>query len=176
MITMKIFKILSIIILVQFFSCGSADRVITDDGKVYTINRNNIKQNGIDVSDEIDASQKEKINTLLDRKDEQERAESKQQKELEKAIADQEKVEKEAKEKQRALKSQLDALQESIKNRQNARDDYAKIKTRFEEEQRTFNKLKKSNKLSSLENKEWEAKLKKLELEVKKAKLNLEKF
>ncbi|WP_299120524.1 hypothetical protein [uncultured Winogradskyella sp.] len=166
---------LSLIFLI-FISCGSSERVITDEGKIYNVDGKAIKKNGVNVSSELDASQKEKIDDLLNQKEEQEKAEAKRQKELEKAIETQEKIENDAKERQRELKSQLDALQDKIRNRQNARDDYAKIKKRFVEQQKELEKLKSNGQLSSIELKEWEAKLKKLEVEAEKAQQKLNKF
>ncbi len=174
---MKFIKhILLFLFLIQLIACGSSQRVITKDGEVYNVNGKTIKQNGIDVTDDIKDSQRETIENLIDRKEKLEKAEEDKQKSLEKAIKEQEQIEKSAIDKQRELKDQLDALQTKTKARQDARDDYAKIKLRYSEEKKTFKTLKEKGELSKIEQKEWEAKLKKLEVEVEKAKVELDKY
>ena len=55
-------------------------------------------------------------------------------------------------------------------------DDYAKLKRQYVKEKKEINRLKEKGQLSTIEIKEREADLKKLEVKVEKAKLKLEKY
>ena len=63
---------MSLIFLITFtlLNCGSSERVITDEGRVYAVDGKTIKNNGVEVTENLSDEKKEAINNLLERKKE----------------------------------------------------------------------------------------------------------
>ena len=173
---MKSLKLLILLILSLSYSCGSSERIITDDGTVYEVKGDTVENNGVDVTENLSASEKASINDLVKRKEKAQSAAQKEQDALEKAIDEQKQIQQKAELKQKELKAKLDALQNQLKESQDARDDYAKIKKRYNEEEKEYKRLESNGELSAIEIKEWKDKLAKLKLEVDQAQSRLKKF
>ncbi|WP_299102315.1 hypothetical protein [uncultured Winogradskyella sp.] len=171
---MKILKRPAILLLlIVFASCGSSQRVITDDGKVYEVEKKAIKSNGVDVTDDLSAAEKASINNLIKEKEEVKKAYDKQYEELEKAIEKQKKVKEEAENNQKKLEEKLKNLESYLEEKQDSRDDYATAKERYNNKKAKFKKLKKEGKLSPNDIEDWKGKLKDLKDKVREAKNSL---
>ena len=168
---MKILRNLSVLLtLLIFASCGSSERVITDQGKVYEVNGSKIKMDGVEVTESLSASEKESINALLEEKEKASKVFEKEHKALEDAIAKQQDIQKEAKNKQDELEDKLESLENTREEKQDARDNYATIKERYNKKKIEFKKLKKEGELSPNEANKWKEKLSNLKSEVMEAK------
>ncbi len=172
-ITMKFQNIIMCFSLVLMLSCGSSERVITDEGKVYEVKGNTIKNDGNNVTKNLSAEEKEAINTVLERKENAKKAFDKKQKELEDAIEEQENIQEAAENKQKELEEELETLEDSLKESQDARDNYATIKARYNDKRNKFRKLKKEGKLSPNDIEDWKEKLEKIKEDVNEAKNKL---
>ena len=172
MILRKLTILFTLIILT---ACGSSERVITDEGKVYEVKGNTIKNNGVNVTDSLSADEKEAINTVKERKEEAKKAFEKQQKELEDAIEKQDDIQKVARKKQNELEEKLKILENNLENKQDVRDNYATIKKRYIDKKNKFKKLKKEGKLSPNDIKDWKEKLSALKERVKQANIEMNK-
>jgi hypothetical protein len=90
-VKMTLNKIVVVAIMVLIVSCGSSERVITDDGKIYEVKGNTIKNDGVDVSKSLSEEKKERIEALVTAKEEAREAAEKRQEELEEQKKRQEK-------------------------------------------------------------------------------------
>lgn len=156
-------------------SCGSGERVITDDGKVYEVNGNTIEKNGVEVTENLSSSEKTSIDAFIDKKEKIRQAFEDQQKALESAIEKQEAIQDKAEAKQNDLENQLETLEENFEAKQDAKDNYASVKKRYDDKKLKFKKLKKEGELSPNDIKDWKEKLSKLSEKVKAAKKELDK-
>lgn len=171
---MKTLRILSVLITLLFLaSCGSSERVITNDGKVYEVKGSTIKNNGVEVTERLSDAEKESINALLDKKEKAREAFEKEYKTLEEAIAKQQDLQKAAENKQEELEDKLEILENNREEKQDARDNYATIKERYNNKKKEFKKLKKEGELSPNDVKRWKEKLSQLKSEVMEAKNKL---
>jgi hypothetical protein len=127
-VKMTLNKIVVVAIMVLIVSCGSSERVITDDGKIYEVKGNTIKNDGVDVSKSLSEEKKERIEALVTAKEEAREAAEKRQEELEEQKKRQEKIEEEAQERQEELEAKQDALEEQREEKENAREAYVKAK------------------------------------------------
>lgn len=173
---MKTLKKLAILlILLIFVSCGSSERVITNQGKVYEVKGSKIENNGVEVTDSLSKTEKESINNLIKKKKEAKKVFEAQQNELEAAITEQENIQKRAKEKQEELEDKLDALEGDFEEKQDAKENFASIKMQYNKQKNKFKKLKKEGELSTKDIKDWRGKLSTLKQKVKKAKNEINK-
>jgi chromosome segregation ATPase len=173
---MKYRKILYLLFTILIVSCGSSERVITSDGNVYEINGNTIKNNGIEVTENLSKEKKEAINELLEKKKEAQKVFEQEKKDLEKAISNQRDIQKEAKEKEKELENELDTLEDNFENKLDVKDNFASLKKRYVEKQKEFRKLKKQGELSPNDIKDWKEKLNTLKKKVNKAKAEMNKL
>lgn len=157
------------IIFVTILACKSSERVITKNGKIYTVKGNTIKKNGSKVNDDLSASERDNIYALANKKKNLEVEQENKIEKFENAIKEQEQIEKDAKQKQKELKDQLDAFTSRIDERQDLKDDFVKMKEDYNDEKRRYNKLKKNGSLTDIELKEWKEKLKNMKDELAEA-------
>ena len=163
-----------VLLFLLLMSCGSSERVITKNGTVYNIDGNEIKRNGVTVTDEISDESKDNVYDLLEQKENFDKANAEKIKYLEDAIEKQKDIENQAKQKQKDLKEKLEALKDTIEKRQEARDKYASLKKEFEQNKRLLEKQK--DKLSQKEIKEKQREIEALKIKVSRAKDELEKL
>lgn len=161
---------------VAIFSCGSTERVITNEGKVYEIKSDKFFNNNEDVTDILTAEEKENIMTTLNERLAAERlAEEKQEaldKKQEALEAQQEKVEK-AKEK---AEKEQERIEKAIKAKKEAREDLFDAKEKLSDQQKKYNKLHEKGELSPNDEAKWAEKLSKLQKKVTKAEKALKKI
>ena len=151
------------------FSCGTTEKVITDNGKVYEVKGDTFYNNGNDVTQILSSEEKQEImETLSQRLDMEKEAEErknqlkKEQKELEDA---RKKVEK-----------AQDEIEREIKEKNDARDEFFKAKDELKDERERYNELLKKGDLSPNDKADWLEKLRKLEKEVQDAEDKLKRY
>ena len=154
-------------------SCGSSERVITDNGDVYEVKGNTIKNNGVKVTDDLSAAEKESITKVLENNRKAKKAYDSQHKELEAAIEKQEDIQSKSEKKQKELEDQLEVLEDNLEKKQDEADNYSTAKERYNDKKEKFKKLKKEGKLSPNDIADWKEKLSDLKAEVNQAKNNL---
>ncbi|QNK76615.1 hypothetical protein H7F37_10770 [Winogradskyella sp. PAMC22761] len=151
-------------------SCGSSDRVIMTDGKVYEVKGNSIKNDGTDVTETLSKDRKFEIAATL-KANNKAKAEAEQLQESLKAQQKElKKTKEEAEAKQEKLENQQEALEKKIEDKEDARKDFLKAKKRLDNQQKKFEKLKEKGKLSANDEEKWSKKLDDLEKEFEKAK------
>lgn len=174
---MKRIKTLGTIAILAFcVSCGSSEKVVTKDGKIYEVKGDKIINNGEDVTNTITNDKSKTISALLKQNDEIEREAELRQKELENAIQEQKNIQDQAKEQQKLLEEQLDKLSDRLNARKEAKAEYIKLKEELQKEQNDFNAKKKEGKLSPNDISKLERKLLELEAEVERAKVKYNKL
>jgi DNA repair exonuclease SbcCD ATPase subunit len=173
---MKLHKIAFTIFIIFITSCGSGERVITDDGKIYTVKGNTITNKDIDVTENLSDDRRDKIQELVAEKEEAREELEKRQQELEEKKEAQEKIEKEAQERQKEIEEKQEALEKTRKEKQEAREDYVEAKNRLDEQKEEYELLKEKGELSPRDEGKWQKKFKSLKKDVRKAKNKLDKI
>ena len=163
----SVVKIISLMVVAFFMSCGSGERVIMEDGAVYKVKNNNFYSQGEDITEQLSAHEKEGIKAVLSKRLEVERiAEEKrnkveeEQKKVEKAIS-------KAKDKQDALEKKQKQLEEQLKEKEDARNDFLKAKEKLQSKKEKYNKLKEKGKLSPRDEEKWQGRFEDLEAKIK---------
>ena len=159
---MKINTILVLLIVTLCFSCGSSEKVITNDGNVYTVKGSKIYQNNEDVTAILSRDKREDVMNTLEKRLNSEQKLKEQQESLEKQR-------KEAERKQ-------EELAKKIKEKESATKAYANAKEDLADELKTYEKRLKKGELSPNEIEEWKTKLSKLEKNVDQAQRKLNKL
>ena len=157
-----------------FLACGSTERVITDDGKIYEVKGDTFMNNGVDVTQSLTNEEKENIKKSLEEKIEAREASEKIQNELEDKQRELEKVQEEARRKENELKEKQEKLESKRDDLKDAKDDYAKSKKRLTSKMDKFQNLKEKGRLSPKDEEKWLEKIKDLKMEVNEAKTKLE--
>ena len=171
---MRIMRKLNVLfVLFILTSCGSSQRVITEDGKVYEVSGNTIKNNDVNVTESLSTEEKESINKVIERKEKAKKAFEKEHKDLEDAIEKQEDIQRAAEKKQNELQDKLETLENNFEKKQDVRDNYATIKERYTDKKNKFKKSKKEGKLSPNDIIDWKEELAKLKSELNDAKNKL---
>lgn len=163
---MKTIKLLGVLAITMLVSCGSSERVITNDGEVYKVKGNNFYNNGKEVTDNLTETEKENIQNILEKRLEAEKVAEAKQEDIEKALDN-------LKEKEKELKDKQKQLEDKIKNRQEARDDFFDLRKNLDEVKEEYKKLKDKGELSPNDDIKWQKRLIKLETELKEAELKI---
>ena len=163
---MKALKLIGIFTISLFVSCGSTERVITNDGEVYKVKGNNFYKNGTEVTDNLTEIEKQNIQSILEKRLEAEELAKSKQEAIEKALDDLKDKEKELKQKQKALENK-------IKLRQEAREDFFDLRKNLDNLEAEYKTLKDEGELSPNDDTKWQKRLKKLEKELKEAELKI---
>lgn len=159
---MKINTLLLLFTITLFVSCGSSEKVITNDGTVYTVKGSKIYQDNKDVTSELSRDERRNVlNTLEQRLTAEEKLKEQQ-----------ETLEKQRKEAER----KQDALEDAIREKERATKDYMDAKEKLADERKTYEKRLKKGDLSPNEVEEWKEKLTKLEKRVDQAQRKLNKL
>ncbi len=167
--SIKILKLLAIVTCVFAFSCGSTEKVISSDGKVYELKGNKFFNNGEDVTEVLTNEEKTELKEVLEQRLAVEEAAAKKQEALEKAQAKAEKAKKKAEKEQKRLEKR-------IKEKENARKDFFKAKDKLQSRQEKYAKLLDKGKLSPNDIEKWEKTIKGLEKDVQDAENKLKRF
>lgn len=171
---MKYQNLVYCLLVFLIVSCGSSERVITEDGKVYEVKGNSITMNGEDVSESLTEERRVEIETVLNNKRSAEKEAEKLQKELDDKQRELEKAQKEAEKKQDEIEEKQKAIEEKIKAQEEAREDYLKAKKRLENKKEKYERLKSKGKLSPRDEEKWQEKLKDLEEDLMEAKQEMD--
>jgi len=163
MTTRKLLYAFAITIL---FSCGSRERIITNDGKVYEVKGNTFYRNGEDVTNKLTKIEKEHIQSILEKHLEVEKAAKEKQDQIEESLEELKEREKELKEKQKQLDNK-------IEKREDAREDFFELRENLNDVKKEYEQLKEEGGLSSKDEKKWKKRLKDLELKLKQAELEI---
>lgn len=147
-------------------SCGSSERVITNDGSVYKVKGDRFYNKGEEVTEQLSDIEKKRISSILEKRLEAEKLAENKQDEIAKALKDLRDKEQELKEKQRQL-------EDKINRRQEAREDFFEVKKELTSVKNDYQELKDKGELSPKEEAKWKKRLKKLEKEVKEAELKV---
>jgi len=108
------------ICIVVFTSCGSSERVITDNGEVFEVKGDKFYKNGKEVTDALSDSRKDYISSVLERRLEVEEEAKKQQERIENEL-------EKLKEKQKALKQRQAQIEDKTEEREAARENFFKV-------------------------------------------------
>ena len=159
-------KWMFVLALILVVSCGSSERVITNDGLVYKVNGDSYYNKGEDVTNQLTGIEKERIKLILEKRLEAEKLAEEKQNEIANALD-------ELKEKEQKLKDKQRQLENKIKRRQEARDDFFDVKKELSNVKEDYQKLIDNGDLSPKEDLKWQKRLKKLEKKVKEAELKV---
>ena len=166
---MKLKITLALLTLIIISSCGSSEKVITSDGKLYTVKGKKIYQNDNEVTESLSSGEKSNIFNTLDKRLEAEKEIEEQQKKLEKEQERLEKAQREAKKKQEKLEKEL-------KEKNRAREKYLDAKKELSDARKTYERRLKKGKLSPNDIEDWEIKFEKLKKEVSNTERAYEKL
>jgi chromosome segregation ATPase len=160
-------RLIYIIVIAILFSCGSSERVITNEGKVYEIKGNTFYNNGNDVTDELTEIEKERIQTILDKRLEAEKEIKEKQENIEETL-------KQLRKREDELKTQQKQLESKIDNREEARENFFAIRKNLNDVKNEYQQLEDKGELSVKEETKWQKRLKKLEQKLKQAELKVD--
>ena len=163
---MKTRIIITTLITLILLSCGSNERVITNEGKVYKVKGDLFYNNGKDVTNKLSSIEKERIQSILEKRLEAEKVAKEKQEQIEESL-------KQLKQREKELKDRQNQLEDKIKKREDARDDFFEIRDNLNDVKGEYQKLKDTGKLSPKEEAKWKKRLKKLELKLNRAELKL---
>jgi chromosome segregation ATPase len=173
---MKLNSTVLIVFIIFMTACSSGERIITDDGKIYTVKGSKIKADGIDVTETLTEEEKNKIEDLVDSKVQEREAAEDRQDELEEKKEAQEKIEEEAEKCQEEIEKKQEELEKKRERKQEIREAYVEAKRRLEDKKDKYENLKEKGKLSPRDEAKWQKKIEKLEKEVKETKDELDKI
>ena len=178
---MKFQKLILLMLTIILLSCGTSERVITEDGNVYEIRGNKYFNNGNNVTELLSEDEKKNITASLNKRIEAERLALEKQEELvaeqkriEKALKEAEAKQKEAEAKQKAVEKKQEQLEDALKAKEDARQDFLKAKERLQNKKEKYQKLKDAGKLSPLDEEKWKGRFVDLEKDLKEANQKLE--
>lgn len=160
---MRLKSILPIVLLGLFFACGSSEKVITENGKVYEVKGNTFFNNGVNVTEQLTENEKDIIRTTLQKRKEAERIVIEKQETI---AAEQDRlktIQKEARLKEKELEKQQKALQKKLDAKEDVRQDFLKAKQRLKDKQEKYQELKAKGKLSPRDEEKWQKRLTDLE-------------
>ncbi|XMO88405.1 hypothetical protein AAFN75_08920 [Algibacter sp. AS12] len=163
---MKITKILPVVLIGILLSCSSGERVIMQDGTVYSVKSGSFYNKGKDVTEQLSSKEKQDINTALNNRLEAERIAEEKKEKLNK---EQDKIEKsieKAEKKQEALEESQEKLEEKLEAKEDAREDLLKAKEKLQNKKEKYNKLKEKGKLSPLDEEKWKKRFEGMEEEI----------
>lgn len=166
---MKFQKIVFLALTIILLSCGSSERVITEDGKVYELKGKKFYNNGNNVTDELSSEEKESITAILEKRLEAEQIIEEKQEVFEDKKESLEETIKEAEKKQKELEKKQEQLEDKLKQKEDARQDFLKAKERLQDEKDTYEKLKEQGKLSPSDEEKWKSRFAELEKYLKEA-------
>lgn len=161
------FSILYLCLIV--LSCGSSEKVIMDDGSVYTVKGKAIYQNGTEVTESLTEVKKDAIINKLDKRLEVEKSAKKEQDKLDNKQEDLLKAQKKAEQAQKKLEREL-------KEKEDAREAFFKAKKNLKNQQEKYTRLLKKGKLSPNDELKWADKLEDLKADLNKAEKKLNKL
>lgn len=164
---MRILNLIYVIITLVLVSCGSGERVITNNGTVYKVKGDNFFNNGEEVTDKLTEIEKRNIQSILEKRLETERAAEKKQADIAESLDA-------LKEKEKELKSEQKQLEGKITKREESRDDFFEVKKKLNDLKEEYNELKDKGKLSTNDESKWQKRLKKLEKKLKEAELKVD--
>ncbi|MGC1205259.1 MAG: hypothetical protein WA839_10280 [Flavobacteriaceae bacterium] len=164
---MRITKWIYIVGITILISCGSSERVITNNGTVYEVKGNNFYNKGKDVTDKLTDIEKKSIQSILEKRLEAEEAAKEKQDEIAKSLDALKDKEKQLKDKQREI-------EDKIANREDARDDFFEVKKKLNDLKEEYKVLKDKGELSPNDESKWRKRLKKLEKKLKEAELEVD--
>ena len=169
-------KLAIALIVTVFFSCGSTEKVVTQQGEVFEVKGDKVFNEGKEVTSEISSYQGQEILNLKEQNDELERRFSKKQDEIEKAIVRQKEIQKEARERENVLDGKLRKLKEQVETRERAKQDYIQLNEKYNNEASKYENLKDEGKLEPEDITQWENKLNELNNELEAAKIRYNKL
>lgn len=164
---MRITKWIYIIGITILVSCGSSERVITNNGAVYTVKGNNFYNKGKDVTDKLTDIEKKSIQSILEKRLQAEEAAKEKQDEIAKSLDA-------LKEKEKDLKKQQREIEDKIANREDARDNFFEVKRKLNDLKEEYKVLKDKDELSPNNESKWQKRLKKLEKKLEEAELEVD--
>ena len=164
---MRITKWIYIVGITILVSCGSSERVITNNGAVYTVKGNNFYNKGKDVTDKLTDIEKKSIQSILEKRLQAEEAAKEKQDEIAKSLDA-------LKEKEKDLKKQQREIEDKIANREDARDNFFEVKRKLNDLKEEYKVLKDKDELSPNNESKWQKRLKKLEKKLEEAELEVD--
>ncbi|MDX1277629.1 hypothetical protein [Oceanihabitans sediminis] len=167
--TFQFFKVASVFAILLCFSCGSTEKVITTDGRVYELKGGKFYSNGADVTEELSSEEKTEIQEILDQRLAFEKEAKEKKEALEAAQKKAEKARKEAEKKQKELEKKMKA-------KEDARKDFFQAKNKLKKQRAKYQKRLDRGKLSPVAIEKWEEKLKGLEQDVQDLEQNLKRY
>tara|TARA_R110002049_G_scaffold37208_1_gene117489 strand:- start:53235 stop:53759 length:525 start_codon:yes stop_codon:yes gene_type:complete len=167
-------KLILSILTVILVSCGSSERVITEDGTVYEVKGKKFFNKSKNVTDQLSSKDKENIKATLDKRLEAERLAEEKQEALENEQKRIEKTIEEAEKKQKALEEKQEQLEENLEAKEDARDAILKAKSRLQDKKEKYQKLKEAGKLSLRDEEKWNGRFSDLDGDIKEAMQALE--
>lgn len=166
---MRLKRVITILSIGLFMACGSSEKVIMEDGKVYEIKGNKFFNNGTNVTEQLTDNEKEIINTNLQKRLEAEKIAEEKQETIEAERQRLETIQEEANQKQKELEKQQELLEEKLEAKEDAREDFLKAKERLQSKQEKYQKLKNEGKLSPLDEEKWKTRFLDLEADIEEA-------
>lgn len=164
---MRITNLICVIIILVLVSCGSSERVITNNGTVYKVKGDNFFNNGEEVTDKLTDIEKRNIQSILEKRLEAERQAKKKQDDIAEALDA-------LKEKEKELKNEQKQLKDKIEKREEARDDFFEVKKKLNDLIEEYKDLKDKDELSPNDESKWQKRVERLEKKLKKAELQVE--
>ncbi|MFG6686949.1 hypothetical protein ACGK9U_10230 [Mariniflexile sp. HNIBRBA6329] len=162
-------KIISILSLVLLMACGSSEKVIMEDGRVYEVKGSKFFSNGVNVTEQLTANEKEIIKTNLQKRLEAEKIANEKQETIEAEQQRLETIQEEAKRRQKVLEKEQELLEEKLEAKEDARNDFLEAKERLQSKQEKYQRLKDKGKLSPLDEEKWKARFLDLEADIEEA-------
>lgn len=163
---MKIQIVIATVIATIFFSCGSSERVISNEGKVYEVKGNTFYNNDVDVTDKLSSIEKQRIQSSLEKRLKAEKEAAEKQEEIKESL-------KELRQREKGLKEKQKELKDKIEKREEARDNFFDVRNNLNDVKEDYQQLKDKGGLSLNDEAKWEKRLKKLEQKLKELELKI---
>lgn len=148
-------------------SCGGSERVITNSGEVFELKGDSFYQNGKEVTDSLSDSEKERITSIMKKREEARAAAERKLEQLDKEL-------EKLKARERSIKKVRKKVENKIEKRKAARQNFFDIKKELRALKADFKKIKKEKELSTSETIKWQERLEKLEKKLYKAELEVD--
>lgn len=159
---MKLLRLFTLFITLAFYACGSSQKVISEDGEVYTVKNDNYFKNGKDVTATLESEEKEKLENTLKARVEQQKMNSDKLEKFEDNLSEIDKTIEQAEEKRETVSEQKEQFEERLEEKEAARQAVLEAKKEFNEAQLEYEKLNNSGLLSPNDKEKWTEKLNKL--------------
>jgi len=165
----KISNLLALLLVSTLLACGGSQRVISEDGKVYTVKDNDYYKNGKNISETLADEEREKLENTLEQRLKTQKIESERIERYDDELSKIDNEIKKAQDRKKSIKDEKEQFQNNIKAKEDARQNFLKIEKEYSNAQMEFEKLKNAGSLSPNDKIEWQEKLQKLEQAVTNA-------